>query len=442
MKVTTRWLVLIAAVFLFAGTTSAVVPPFLFTEDFSGTPGDDLSTKGWIESDQIDLSGTVIDVGNSGQRVHDGYAKNSNLYSLSLIDPLDLAPGQQYIVEHYVEFVEPIANNNWFRLGLANPAGDGPVIWLGREGPSPTNTHIKFDGGADFASQGTAVVINQGELIGLRVVQTKFGVGSDVTEGFYNVNGGSFISMGTATGTINSIDHAYYDGENYSLTNVDSWRLELTADPSSQGDGTWINDGTGLWIDSANWDLFNAPTTSRHSVTFADAISAPTTVAVDTDVTINAITFDHSISYGVGGVGSLNLAANTEGAPILPVVSVVQGDHQILVATNLTSDTTVNVASGSTLSFHQPLNLMGNTLTKMGAGAMSINNVLITGEGRLNLQEGTISGVGTVGGSLVNTGGMISPGDPPQNSTIPEPCGIVLFVLCLLVLLGARHREQ
>jgi len=189
---------------------------------------------------------------------------------------------------------------------------------------------------------------------------------------------------------------------------------------SAPVDAVWTTDGIGLWDDASNWDLSTAPTTAKNTATFGDAISNPTTVVVDTDVTaVNAITFDHSVGYVIGGAASVTLAANTEDPPRLPKVSVAQGDHQFQVVTNLADDSSADVADGSTLSFNNALNLMGKTLTKTGAGTLAVNNRLNTGQGGLiEVQEGTLSGDGTVGGNVSNSGGTIAPGNSPGVLTI------------------------
>ena len=72
MKVIRRMLILIAAVLLSAGTAGAAVFTLL-EEDFSGTPGDNLTTKGWMNnsagSGAIQLQSTEIDEGNSGATI-------------------------------------------------------------------------------------------------------------------------------------------------------------------------------------------------------------------------------------------------------------------------------------------------------------------------------------------------------------------------------------
>lgn len=85
----------------------------------------------------------------------------------------------------------------------------------------------------------------------------------------------------------------------------------IAAIPGSTLNATWNKNGIGSWTDNFNWNTLDDPITAAHSATFSGAITAPTTVVVDTDVTINLITFDHSVSYGVAGQGSINLTSST-----------------------------------------------------------------------------------------------------------------------------------
>ena len=147
---------------------------------------------------------------------------------------------------------------------------------------------------------------------------------------------------------------------------------------------------------------------------------------------VDQIVFDNTQTYNIAGVASVSLESNT--LPSLALVTVMQGNHQFQVTTNLLSDSTVDVAAESTLSFHNMLNLMGHTLVKTGAGTMYINNVLHTGDGTIDVQQGTVSGVGTLGGDVINDSGIISPGHGERITVVPEPMGVVLIVMGLLVL--------
>ena len=129
----------------------------------------------------------------------------------------------------------------------------------------------------------------------------------------------------------------------------------------------------------------------------------------------------------------------------------VQGSHEFQARVNLLADGVADVASDSTLTFNNTLDLMDHTLTKTGAGTMLIRNDLTLGSGTIVVAEGTIAGNGTIGGDVNNGGGTISPGNALGSaSAVPEPGSLPILVLgCLLVILaggssvlGSRYRAQ
>jgi len=207
----------------------------------------------------------------------------------------------------------------------------------------------------------------------------------------------------------------------------------------------WHGDGVGEWNVAANWDLGQGfPNHPNHTARFAGAIGRPTTVVTNDPVSVNRIEFDNTSNrYAIGGLGSVNLVANTAPTPLDPAI-VVQGTHQFQAIVNVHNDTTVDIASGSKLSFNNLLNLTGNTLTKTGTGTLAINNQLNTGDGTLIGAEGTISGSGTVGGSLSNQGGTLSPGSSPALvASVPEPVSVfTLLVGAILMTWVERKRVR
>jgi len=208
----------------------------------------------------------------------------------------------------------------------------------------------------------------------------------------------------------------------------------------------WQGDGVGEWSVAANWDLGQGfPNHPNHTARFAGAIGRPTTVVTNDPVSVNRIDFDNtSNSYAVGGLGNVNLMANTAPTPLSPAI-FVQGAHQFQAIVNLHNDTTANVVSSSALSFDNPLNLLGNTLTKNGEGTLNINNILTTGGGTLVVSQGVVGGEGRIGGDLINDGGSISPGTgggkSDFQSVIPEPCSGLLVLWVAGVLTLARWRR-
>ena len=225
-------------------------------------------------------------------------------------------------------------------------------------------------------------------------------------------------------------------------TKYDNLTVTLVGAGSTATTFTWTADGLGDWAISSNWTftggnpstIANSP---NHTAVFADLVSGATNVSTIDHVTVNRIVFDNTThGYVVSGHGSVNLASTTAPMPVSPTMSVT-GTHRFQAAVNLLNDTTINTADSSTLIFDGSIDLMGNTLTKTGAGSVAFNNKITTGSGMVNCAEGTCSGTGTIAGDLNNGGGTISPGDIAAASgspeAVPEPA---TWLLCCLGLLG------
>jgi len=266
----------------------------------------------------------------------------------------------------------------------------------------------------------------------------------------YSVRGGSFARDHTRTlSTYGMLEKDAYDNSSHQGFRV--MALEPGVDVIAE-EFEWIKDSLGDWSDAGNWSPTDGgvPPSPRannpnHSVTFPEkeAIMGPTTVNTHDAVTVNRIAFANtSHSFVVSGIGSVNLQATTDpDGPVNPSMSV-EGTHQFQAIVNLANDTLVDVASGSTLSFNNALNLNGMTLTKMGVGALEINNQLTSAGGSIIVQEGTVAGYGAVGGDVTNLGGTISPGDGPSSgsSVVPEPGSMVLTWISMMALLGAGRQ--
>lgn len=223
--------------------------------------------------------------------------------------------------------------------------------------------------------------------------------------------------------------------------------IQVNADDKVVVDGMWNRSGGGDWNVAGNWNG-TLPDTNNENAIFGGAIQATSTVFVDSSVTVNSILFDNSNTYAIAGTQSINLDANTKPFPDLPNITVAagaQGAHQFQVVVNLHTDTTVNIPNGATLRFNNELNLGGNSLTKAGSGVLSINNKLTTSGGTLSVREGTVAGVGTIGGDLNNGGGTISPGSRSSvlgNGGVPEPSTFIFTVLAFLVVFAPAWRRR
>ena len=244
----------------------------------------------------------------------------------------------------------------------------------------------------------------------------------------------------------------------YSHTATSGLNTQIIVDPDGGGPTgptppearafAWNEDFLGDWANNGNWSIIDGGSSPsvrannpNHTVAFPDtaSITGPTHVSTAAAVTVNRIEFANAAhSFLVGGFGSVNLHATTDpNSPVNPSMSVA-GTHQFQAIVNLHNDTAVNVGSNSVLSFNNALNLGGATLTKTGVGEMEINNQLTTAGGSINIQQGTVSGHGTIGGNVNNDGGTISPGSDSAAATslVPEPGSWTLLLLGLMALVS------
>ena len=119
------------------------------------------------------------------------------------------------------------------------------------------------------------------------------------------------------------------------------------------------------------------------------------------------------------------------------------GNHELQAGVNLRDDTTVDVSTGAMLTFNNSLNLMGNTLTKSGAGTLAVRNDLVLSGGTLNIQQGTVSGSGTMGSDVNQVGGIISLGNSNASPlVVPEPAGLALLLGRLVIGIYLRRQRK
>ena len=175
-------------------------------------------------------------------------------------------------------------------------------------------------------------------------------------------------------------------------------------------------------------------------MTFGSAATGTTAAVLHSTVTVNRVVFNNSNQYIVAGGGSVSLESSS--MDTAPTIDVITGSHQFQAIVNLLDHTTASIASGSTLTFNNELSLSGKTLTKTGAGVLEVNNVLTASGGTVIVQQGTVSGNGTIGGDVNNGGGTISPGASPSGtSAIPEPATALLLGIGMLLANGLTRRR-
>jgi len=237
----------------------------------------------------------------------------------------------------------------------------------------------------------------------------------------------------------------FISGDNHSVV----WWLDdmqyTAVSPVGPTEFTWQAGGAGDWNDQNNWNSNASPNSTADTAIFGASISQQSTVFTEQNVTVEEVQFDNANSYGIAGSfdATLNLEANSGNA----LVNVLSGNHEFQLPITLGSDTNVDVAAGSVLSFQNALNLDGNTFTKTGEGSVFVNNAISTSGGDLvDVQGGTLGGIGIIRGNVtIGPGGTLAPGlsavaEFPAHS-VPEPSVLVLCCVGIVGLTGVSHRR-
>lgn len=213
---------------------------------------------------------------------------------------------------------------------------------------------------------------------------------------------------------INSIVSFGEDGAGnlYIVDFSDGEVFSIVSEPAETSLFVWGHPNGGDWNVVNNWQT-SVPNSNGAIAVFGSSIQTPRTVFTDEAVTVKGIHFDNTNTYVIAGTGSVNFAAGTGMASI--TVGATSGRHAFQTQVNLNSDVDVAIENGASLEFVNQLNLNGNTLAKTGGGMLTISNTLNNGGGTVNLQGGSVSGVGTVGGDVINDGGRVSPGNSSGN---------------------------
>jgi hypothetical protein len=147
---------------------------------------------------------------------------------------------------------------------------------------------------------------------------------------------------------------------------------------------SWNTDSNGDWTAAANWSG-GIPNAAGVEAVLGNIISAPRSVTVDAPITVGSLRFDNANRYTVTGTNALTLDASSGDAQI----TVASGNHSINAPLTLADNTTINVMpEASNLSLTGALTATGRTLTKVGGGTLTVNNVRASG---LSVNVGTVS---------------------------------------------------
>jgi hypothetical protein len=160
-------------------------------------------------------------------------------------------------------------------------------------------------------------------------------------------------------------------------------KIEFLPAPSSD-ENTWAVDANGNWSAAANWSG-GVPNAAGAAAVFGGVISLARTITVDSSITVGRIELESVVPYTIAGTNALTLDATSGDAQ----VNVMSGAHTISAPVTLADNTVINVAlAASSLSLTGTLTANGRSVSKAGAGTLTVNN--------LRAQSLSING-GTVG---------------------------------------------
>jgi hypothetical protein len=155
--------------------------------------------------------------------------------------------------------------------------------------------------------------------------------------------------------------------------------------PPGPATHTWNADANGNWSLAANW-TGGEPNAVGVSASFLGAITAPRTVTVDGAKTVGSLTFDNANSYTLAGAGPLTID-HAQAASI----DVMSGSHTISAPLSIAAGKTVTKSGAGTLT-------ISGTQTH-GAGSM-----LVASAGTTNLNSDAGASLSLVANAAVNLG--------------------------------------
>ena len=169
----------------------------------------------------------------------------------------------------------------------------------------------------------------------------------------------------------------YFNGQNADV--YVAKYSEAVPEPSA-----WALNADGNWSAPANWTAA-VPNAAGARAAFTSVITQPRTVTVDVPVTVARIDFDNANAYTIAGPNSLTFDSIGGDAQI----NVTAGSHTIAAPVMLADNTVITVTlAASNLAIAAPLGASGFTLTKAGAGTLTLTGIRAAG---LSINAGTVT---------------------------------------------------
>jgi hypothetical protein len=350
---------------------------------------------------------------------------------------LPFAPQSGLIYNLQATFQTPLAsgdNGHWVGLafidslnggtsgGSAALSNDGPTgLVIVRDGLSASNGTVDVFEGTNGGTNGdTSFAPTSNSLTGGTVgtaVTVDITLNTTVSNAYtmsWSLNGVNVGNTVTLSGnpTINYVAFGNDTDPRGTVSN-----FSLTDNGTIATVFAWNTSTSGDWNTRANWSPSSGvPNGVGYEADFFGATSAPTTVYANTSDTVGTIHFNNSSEYLVTGAGSLAIVATAGDSGL---IQVDQGTDEIDLPITFASNTSLNVASGATLIFGNPVTVnSGVAVTHTGTGTItyqSLVNILSGGSvsmdnatfaGTLSIQSGASASITANTGSVVKVAGL------------------------------------
>jgi fibronectin-binding autotransporter adhesin len=182
---------------------------------------------------------------------------------------------------------------------------------------------------------------------------------------------------------------------------------------ASLNEGIWSQAGGGNWSDGdpdatgGNWTNYK-PTILGDAALFGSAITAPSTVVVDTPHSLAFLRFDNAThAYTIGSNGSSNLSLNN-GADNASV-AVTSGSHEIAENVTLISNMGAELAAATNLTMSGIVTGTGKSVQVSGSGTLVLSGAnTYTGTTTVSGGALTLSGARTATMGVITVGNQLS----------------------------------
>jgi hypothetical protein len=179
--------------------------------------------------------------------------------------------------------------------------------------------------------------------------------------------------------------------------------------PAPLDDYQWVATAGGNWHAPSNWSPGTDPDSNKAFVHLTGATAATADIELLLPVSVAKLELDNSSDYRLVGKGQLaSLQLETESQDV--EVNVLSGEHTFDLPVVAHANTVINVAAGASLTLGGTVDFDGVKLSKLGSGAVYVQQAAGFGSGTVELHDGTLTWEGDLNGDLLADTGVIAPG--------------------------------